>query len=98
MSAYETACFCPVPKVKGLYHPSPQQLFDSYGEKCCRVNKKLPGTLGTNNALSNKMRQSVIISANRTNQGRTQFVLNGNENGVRAGQPGGIPPPPRNRF
>ncbi len=90
--------FCPIPKIKGLYHPSPGEFYKKFSKLECRVNKKLPGTLGSNNALSTRMRQSVILSSNRTNQGKTQFVLNGDQNGVRNGQPGGIPRIIRNRF
>jgi len=90
--------FCPVPKMKGVYHPPPGEFYKRFSKVECKVNKKLPGTLESNNALSTKMRQSVVLSSNRTNQGKTQFVLNGNENGVRYGQPGGIPRIIRNRF
>ena len=66
--------------------------------KGCGINKKLPGTLGNPNAISAKMRQSEVLTANRTRQGRTVYVFNSNDSGQRPGQPGGITPPLRNKF
>lgn len=66
--------------------------------KGCAINKKLPGTLGNPNAVSAKMRESEVLTSNRTRQGRTVYVLNSNINGERQGQPGGITPPLRNNF
>lgn len=65
--------------------------------KGCAINKKLPGTLGNPNAISTKMRQSEVVSANRRCL-ETRFVLNSGESGERQGQPGGITPPLRNNF
>lgn len=66
--------------------------------KGCAINKKLPGTLGNPNAISAKMRNSEVLTANRTRQGRTVYVFNSNDSGERQGQPGGITPPLRNKF
>ena len=90
--------FCPVPKIKGLYYPTPKQLFDQFRNENCNITKKLPGTLGSSEAISNKMRQSMLLTTARSGAGRTQFVLNANSNGKRQGQPGGIGAPIRNRF
>ena len=90
--------FCPVPKVKGIYQPTQDQLYKQFVGVNCNVSKKLPGVLGNPRAVSTKMRRSELISANRTKSGTTRFVLNGGANGERQGQPGGITPPVRNRF
>ena len=66
--------------------------------KGCAINKKLPGTLGNPNAISAKMRQSEVLTANRTRQGKTVYVFNSDDSGEREGQPGGITPPLRNKF
>lgn len=92
--------FCPVPKIKGLYYPSQEQLYRQFRNENCNIQKKLPGTLGGANtgALSNAMQRGQWLSLNASSRGQTRFVLNGDANGMREGQPGGILPPIRNRF
>jgi hypothetical protein len=102
--------FCPVPKVKGLYEPTQDQVYldcvtgkknNSRGittTKGCAINKKLPGTLGNPNSISAKRRQGEVITANNTRSGKTRYVFNSGDSGERYGQPGGITPPIRNRF
>jgi len=102
--------FCPVPKVKGIYHPTQEQTYIGFihgrknqsrgitTDRGCAVNKKLPGTLGNPNAISKKMRHAEVISANNTKSGTTRFIFNSGDSGERYGQPGGITPPLRNRF
>jgi hypothetical protein len=89
---------CPVPKVKGIYYPTQEEFYKKFSNENCYVTKKLPGTLGKN-PHSHASYISTLISKNsyRT-KGKTQFVKNGNNIGIRAGQPGGIPPPIRNKF
>lgn len=106
----DTTRFCPVPKVKGIYYPSQQQIFNECVNgrtnrargistvKGCGINKKLPGTLGNPNAISANMRHGKILSANNTKSGVSKYVFNSNDTGERYGQPGGITPPIRNRF
>jgi len=92
--------FCPVPKIKGIYYPSQEQLYRQFRNENCNIQKKLPGTLGGANtgALSNAMQRGQWLSLNASSRGQTRFVLNGDANGMREGQPGGILPPIRNRF
>jgi hypothetical protein len=92
--------FCPVPKIKGLYYPTQEQLYKQFTNENCNIQKKLPGTLGGvhTGALSNAMRKGQWLKMGSASKGQTRFVLNGNELGIRAGQPGGIPAPIRNRF
>ena len=92
--------FCPVPKIKGLYYPSQEQLYRQFKNENCNIQKKLPGTLGGRyvGALSGAMRKSQWIGLGAASKGQTRFVLNGDAQGMREGQPGGILPPVRNRF
>jgi hypothetical protein len=92
--------FCPVPKIKGLYYPTQEQLYRQFKNENCNIQKKLPGTLGGRyvGALSGAMRKSQWIGLGTAARGQTRFVLNGDDLGMRQGQPGGILPPVRNRF
>ena len=91
---------CPVPKIKGLYYPTQEQLFKQFTNENCNIQKKLPGTLGgaQTGALSNAQRRGQWLSLRASSRGQTRFVVNGNALGMRAGQPGGMLPPARNRF
>ena len=95
-----TTCYCPVPKIKGLYYPTQEQLYKQFKNENCNIQKKLPGTLGGRyvGALSGAMRKSQWIGLGTAARGQTRFVLNADELGMRQGQPGGILPPVRNRF
>ena len=92
--------YCPVPKIKGLYYPTPEQLIKQFRNENCNIQKKLPGTLGGahTGALSNAQRRGQWLSLRASSRGQTRFVVNGNALGMRAGQPGGMLPPVRNRF
>ena len=92
--------YCPVPKIKGIYYPTQEQIYQKCINQNGNIQKKLPGTLGGTNtgALSSAMQRSQWLSLNTSSKGQTRFVLNGNELGMRAGQPGGILPPIRNQF
>ena len=92
--------YCPVPKIKGLYYPTQEQLFKQFRNENCNIQKKLPGTLGgaQTGALSNAQRRGQWLSLRASSRGQTRFVVNGNALGMRAGQPGGMLPPVRNRF
>ena len=93
--------FCPVPKIKGLYYPSQEQLYRQFKNENCNIQKKLPGTLGGRyvGALSGAMRKGQWLNlGTAAARGQTRFVLNGDDLGMRQGQPGGILPPIRNRF
>jgi hypothetical protein len=92
--------FCPVPKIKGLYYPSQEQLYRQFKNENCNIQKKLPGTLGGRyvGALSGAMRKGQLLNLGAASKGQTRFVLNGDDLGMRQGQPGGILPPIRNRF
>ena len=91
---------CPVPKIKGLYYPSQEQLYRQFKNENCNIQKKLPGTLGGRHvgALSGAMRKGQWLGLGAATRGQTRFVLNGDAMGMREGQPGGILPPVRNRF
>lgn len=92
---------CPVPKIKGLYYPSQEQLYRQFKNENCNIQKKLPGTLGGRyvGALSGAMRKGQWLNlGTAAARGQTRFVLNADELGMRQGQPGGIMPPIRNRF
>ena len=91
---------CPVPKIKGLYYPTPEQLLKQFQNENCNIQKKLPGTLGgaQTGALSNAMRKGQWLNLGAASKGQTRFVLNADALGMREGQPGGILPPIRNRF
>jgi hypothetical protein len=91
---------CPVPKIKGLYYPSQEQLYRQFKYENCNIQKKLPGTLGGRyvGALSGAMRKGQWLNLGAASKGQTRFVLNGDSLGMREGQPGGIMPPIRNRF
>ena len=92
---------CPVPKIKGLYYPSQEQLYRQFKNENCNIQKKLPGTLGGRyvGALSGAMRKGQWLNlGTAAARGQTRFVLNGDDLGMRQGQPGGILPPVRNRF
>ena len=92
---------CPVPKIKGLYYPSQEQLYRQFKNENCNIQKKLPGTLGGRyvGALSGAMRKGQWLNlGTAAARGQTRFVLNGDDLGMRQGQPGGILPPIRNRF
>ena len=95
-----TTRYCPVPKIKGLYYPSQEQLYKQFKNENCNIQKKLPGTLGGRyvGALSGAMRKSQWIGLGAASKGQTRFVLNADELGMREGQPGGILAPIRNRF
>jgi len=95
-----TTRYCPVPKIKGLYYPSQEQLYRQFKNENCNIQKKLPGTLGGRyvGALSGAMRKSQWIGLGAASKGQTRFVLNADELGMREGQPGGILAPIRNRF
>jgi len=92
--------YCPVPKIKGLYYPTPEQLFKQFRNENCNIQKKLPGTLGgaRTGSFSNARRRGQWLSLRASSRGHTRFVVNGNALGMRAGQPGGIMAPVRNRF
>ena len=92
--------FCPVPKIKGLYYPTQEQLYRQFKNENCNIQKKLPGTLGGRHvgALSGAMRKGQWLGLGAAAKGQTRFVLNADELGMRQGQPGGIMPPIRNRF
>jgi hypothetical protein len=92
--------YCPVPKIKGLYYPTPEQLIKQFRNENCNIQKKLPGTLGGahTGSLSNAQRRGQWLSLRASSRGHTRFVVNGNALGMRAGQPGGIMAPVRNRF
>ena len=92
--------FCPVPKIKGIYYPTQEQLYKQFRNENCNIQKKLPGTLGGahTGTLSNAMRKSQWLRLGSASKGQTRFVLNGDANGMREGQPQGILPPVRNRF
>ena len=92
--------FCPVPKIKGLYYPTQEQLYRQFKNENCNIQKKLPGTLGGRHvgALSGAMRKGQWLNLGAATRGQTRFVLNGDAQGMREGQPGGIMPPVRNRF
>lgn len=92
--------FCPVPKIKGLYYPSQEQLYRQCKNNNCSIQKKLPGTLGGRyvGALSGAMRKGQWLGLGAASKGQTRFVLNADELGMRQGQPGGILPPIRNQF
>ena len=92
--------FCPVPKIKGLYYPTQEQLYRQFKNENCNIQKKLPGTLGGRHvgALSGAMRKGQWLGLGAAARGQTRFVLNGDALGMREGQPGGIMPPIRNRF
>jgi hypothetical protein len=86
-------------KGKGLYHRSQEYIYEQCQKRAgCRINKKLPGTLGSAEAISRKEYESQLINGVGKRNTCARFVLNGDENGQRAGQPGGITPPIRNRF
>jgi hypothetical protein len=91
---------CPVPKIKGLYYPTQEQLYKQFKNENCNIQKKLPGTLGGRHvgALSGAMRRGQWLGLGAAAKGQTRFVLNADEMGRRQGQPGGILPPIRNRF
>jgi hypothetical protein len=91
---------CPVPKIKGLYYPTQEQLYRQFKNENCNIQKKLPGTLGGRHvgALSGAMRKGQWLGLGAASKGQTRFVLNGDAQGMREGQPGGIMPPVRNRF
>ncbi len=91
---------CPVPKIKGLYYPTQEQLYRQFKNENCNIQKKLPGTLGGRHvgALSGAMRKGQWLGLGAATRGQTRFVLNGDALGMREGQPGGIMPPIRNRF
>lgn len=89
---------CPVPKVKGIYVPSQDKVYETCIKLRGNVNKKLPGTLGSNNALSRKMKNSILLRSQGSKKGTTQFVLNNPENRLAQGLPGGVTLPIRNRF
>lgn len=90
--------FCPVPKVKGIYVPSQDKVYETCIKLRGNVNKKLPGTLGTNNALSRKMKNSILLRSQGSRKGTTRFVLNNPENRLAQGLSGGVTLPLRNRF
>lgn len=89
--------FCPVPKVKGLYTPTQEQIYKQLVGVNCNISKKLPGTL-TPGATSRTMQRSVLLRSNGTRKGRTQFVLNTQQARFDQGLPGGVVPPIRNQF
>ncbi len=91
---------CPVPKIKGLYYPSQEQLYRQFKNENCNIQKKLPGTLGGRHvgALSGAMRKGQWLGLGAASKGQTTFVLNADAQGMREGQPGGILPPIRNQF
>ena len=92
--------FCPVPKIKGLYYPSQEQLYRQCRNNNCSIQKKLPGTLGGRyvGALSGAMRKGQWLGLGAASKGQTRFVLNADELGMRQGQPGGILAPIRHQF
>ena len=86
-------------KAKGIYYPSQKTIYDKCNQRSgCNINKKLPGTLGSADAISRKEYESQLIQGSGKRNTCARFVLNSNDNGQREGQPGGIPPPIRNRF
>ncbi len=96
-----------IAKAKGLYYPSQEKMYETCINKTrgitamnagCRINKRLPGTLGSPNAISRKAYESILLTGHGKGNTCARFVLNADENGQRQGQPGGIRPPIRNRF
>jgi len=89
--------FCPVPKVKGLYTPTQEQIYKQLVGVNCNISKKLPGTL-TPGTTSRNMQRSALLRSNGVRKGRTQFVLNTQQDRFEQGLPGGVVPPIRNQF
>lgn len=86
---------CPVPKMKGIYYPTQDQYYKQITAYNCNIVKIVPGN--PSNSIPCAMRVSNILSSGALG-GKTHFVVNGGTTGTRAGQPGGIQPPLRNRF
>jgi len=82
---------CPVTKIKKAF------FFDSVYKRCLKIHYSQLVTQGNNPNISNLSRVSQILSSGSLG-GKVVFVANGGANGQREGQPGGIVPPPRNRF
>jgi len=89
--------FCPIPKIKGLYQPTQEQTYRSFGCLNGNISKKLPGTL-TPGSINKKMTQSIMLRSVGHKKGRTQFVLNDQQTRFEQGLPGGTIPPIRNQF
>jgi hypothetical protein len=80
-------------KAKGLYYISPTDFF----KKCIKI-KYSPFVTEGNKPITSYVERTAQILKSGALGGTVQFFPNGNQNGEREGQPGGIVPPLRNRF
>jgi len=92
---------CPVPKIKNPYYSTktPLDVYNNCRKKTgCFTNIYSPlSSQGNNPNISTTERISQILNS-KSLGGKVQFVENGDINGQRQGQPGGVRPPLRNRF
>ena len=84
---------CPVPKIKNYYYVTNTNAFIAP----CKVDYIPLVTQGNDPTITTAVRIAQILNSGSLG-GNVQFVVNGDANGQRPGQPGGIVPPPRNRF
>ena len=89
--------FCPVPKIKGLYTPTQEQVYKRLVGLNCNISKKLPGTLTPGN-VSKKMSQLTRLRNMGNRKGCVRFVLNDQQTRFEQGLPGGTIPPIINQF